>query len=140
MYFTTHLLVGAAAGGTVAAAGGPVWASFLAGLGTHAALDMVPHHDYHRACWALLDIAFGLALGALAFALSPQSARVWGGLGGVLPDLEVVAGHLAVGWGLSWRSFFPSHSGRLPHPHWSYPLGMLSQVILAGVGFWFLTR
>lgn len=140
MYFTTHLLTGSTIGGAAVAAGAPPWAAFLAGLGSHAILDMVPHHDYHKARWALLDIAFGIALAALAFPGRFAAARLWGGLGGVLPDLEVAVGHLLASLGRpGWRDYFPTHSGALPHPHWGFPQGLLIQAAIAALEFCLLT-
>ncbi|MDI6869933.1 MAG: hypothetical protein QME79_01015 [Bacillota bacterium] len=131
MYFTTHLLAGTALGEAAAAAGAPPWTAFLAGLASHAALDMVPHHDYHKARHALLDIAIGLALAALFFRGPFAAERFWGGLGGSLPDLEVAIGHLILSSGRPWRDFFPSHTGALPHPHWPLLQGLLTQLVPA---------
>lgn len=141
MYFTTHLLTGAAVGGAAAAAGGPGWVAFLAGVVSHAALDMVPHHDYYRARYALYDIVLGLIIATVALSLHPGPGRLWGGLGGVLPDLEVALGYLLVQRGYpARRGHFPSHTGFLPHPHWPLPQGLLIQTALASVGLWLLVR
>ncbi len=142
MYFTTHLFAGATVGEAVAVATGRPWLVFLAGLGTHAALDMVPHHDYHQARYAVVDVAVGLALGTLVLRLHPAAAAGWwGGLGGVLPDLEVVLEHGFLLAGLPWRrSCFPSHTGLLPHPHWRLPQGLLVQAALVALGFYLLAR
>lgn len=142
MYFTTHLLVGATAGGAAAAlAGGQPWVALLAGVSTHAVLDVIPHHDYDRARWAVLDVVFGLTLASLAFRLNPPGVEFWGALGGVLPDAEVVLGHALLALGRPpRRNCFPSHSGLLPHPHSRFTLGLLVQAVLAGAGFGLLTR
>lgn len=137
MYFTTHLLTGAALGKVTAGLGGPPWAGFLIGLVSHAALDVVPHHDYHQARHALADLAAGLTLAFLIFHGRFVAAEWWGAFGGTVPDLEVAVGHVVVSLGGPWRrDWFPSHSGLLPHPHWPLPKGLVFQALFAVVGFY----
>jgi hypothetical protein len=139
--FTTHLLVGAVVGGSTALAGHPPWLAFLGGVASHAVLDMLPHHDYHRARWAVFDLAAGVALGFLALPGLSPAARLWGGLGGVAPDLEVAGNHVLLSLGRrGWRNRFPSHTGVLPHPQCSAALGFLIQFLLVASGFFLLRR
>jgi hypothetical protein len=141
VYFTTHLLTGAALGKAAAELGLPPWTGFVAGLGSHAVLDVFPHHDYHQARHALVDLAAGTALALALFHGRFAVAEWWGGVGGALPDLEVAVGHVLLSLGRPWRrDWFPSHSGLLPHPHWPLPQGLLFQVLFAGLSFWLLVR
>lgn len=136
MYFTTHLMAGAAVGGALARVGlPPAWA-FLAGVTSHAALDMIPHHDYHQARWALLDILAGTALAWLVFPGPAVVARLWGACGGVLPDLEVAVNHVRTSLGRpAGQNSFPTHSGILSHRGWVFPGGALVQagIVLLGL-------
>ncbi|MBE3573854.1 MAG: hypothetical protein IMW99_00115 [Firmicutes bacterium] len=130
MYFTTHALAGAVAGSLVA---NPA-AGFVLGMASHAALDSVPHHDYDGPKAALLDVAVGAGLLlAVLPAVSGHplpSAALWGALGGILPDAEVVAGYLAKKHGRRWPMLFPSHTGLLPHKNLPWPQGFWLQVLL----------
>jgi hypothetical protein len=134
VYFTTHLLAGAALGKTASGLGAPVWAGFLLGLTSHAVLDVVPHHDYRRARYALLDVAAGVAFALALFHGPFARAEWWGGVGGVLPDLEVAVGHVVLSLGRPWRDWFPSHSGLLPHAQCPLPQGLFFQALFAGLG------
>ncbi len=133
MYVTAHALTGAVVGeAVVTATGAHPWAALLAGLVSHAMLDVVPHHDYHRVRCALLDLAVAVTLATLLFRGSSAAARWWGGLGGALPDLEVAVGSLILSTGHPWRwSWYPTHTGLLPHPHWRWPQGLLTQLVPA---------
>lgn len=96
---------------------------------------MVPHHDYHRARYALLDLLVGAALGILALHWFSTAGRLWGGLGGVAPDLEVAVDHILLSLGRRrLGSHFPSHTGLLPHPPCAPVPGMLIQVAVVAAG------
>lgn len=112
----THTAVGAALGSLGL---GPT-ASFLAGVGSHLPLDLVPHWDIKQT-WIDTLLTFG-ALGAILLA-GGFSPVFWGAAGGALPDLE----HLLP----LRRKYFPghgrSHGRALGAEHASW------QALLAGV-------
>lgn len=126
MYFTTHVLVGAALG---AGLGNPLLA-FPAGALSHIALDAVPHNDYRRLAAGVIDFFAGLAVlaGLMAWrahaGAAPLSGLLWGALGGGLPDLEVALAYLRV---IPRRFRFPSHSGLTRHRQTRFWPGMAAQ-------------
>lgn len=124
MYFSTHLLIGAAVGKVV---GDPFLGGAL-GLLSHAAFDGVPHHDYYSVGLGLLDAAVGLTLFALA--LNGRGAPlVAGAVAGAFPDIEIV-----IKQALSkWPMLFPSHSGLTPHRRLKLPWGFATQAAIAAV-------
>jgi|SRR5690554_835606 len=124
MYFTTHALVGGFCSGLL---DGPIRA-FVGGMVSHIVLDALPHHDYPRFAWGILDVLTGVSL---VFCLREKFSEftyfIPGAIGGALPDLEVVLNHLSGG---GRRLFFPSHTGLTPHPRWRWPWGFFSQVLV----------
>ncbi len=107
MCLFTHFAAGALVGGLV---GEPLLGS-LAGIASHAVLDMIPHYDHPD--WRLELLGGVGALVLLLILPFGTKAAVWGGLGGVLPDLENLFQKLGL---YSRRRFiFPSHNGLLPH-------------------------
>ncbi len=128
MYFTTHLLGGAAVGAVV---GQPV-AAFAAGVLSHAGLDAVPHNDYHQFRYAAIDILLGSAVYFL-FVRQLGPGVELGAIGGFLPDLEVALNHTLASLrpGLRWRNVFPSHSGVTPHGSASCRTGFFIQVAVS---------
>lgn len=107
MCLFTHFAVGALAGGLT----GNVWSGALAGIVSHAVLDVFPHYDHPD--WRM-ELAGGLA-GLLLLVLLPfaSAAAVVGGLCGMLPDLENLLNKLGK---LPREKFiFPSHTGLIPH-------------------------
>ncbi len=107
MCLFTHFAAGALVGGLV---GHPV-AGAVAGIASHAVLDMIPHYDHPDWRLELLGGAGALVL-MLAMPFSSLAA-VLGGLGGMLPDLENLFQKL--GWYSRRRFLFPTHNGILPH-------------------------
>lgn len=113
--------------------------AFFGGVISHLILDAIPHHDYKKTVWGVIDLI--LALGILLLArwrpeLFPPTF-IWGGLGGALPDLEVVFRHLS---GKDIPPIFPSHSRLTPHTPLAWPAGFWIQVAVVVVvaGVWYL--
>lgn len=119
MYYTTHLLAGAAVGHLT---GNPIMAGAL-GLISHACLDAVPHHDYHDIKPGLADFIFGTALWFGLLRPSGLTVAV-GAIAGAIPDLEVVLKQVF----RKWPQIFPSHSGLSPHRRLKMPWGLLIQL------------
>ena len=131
MYYTTHLVTGAAVGMLT---GNPVRA-FMYGLLSHVLLDAIPHHDHRKVRNCILDIAVGTVLFALVFFYwRHNQAMLWGAVGGVIPDLEIPLYY----FGLIRRRFFPSHNGWSPHTGAAPVRGALIQMIFIIVGVWVL--
>lgn len=122
MYFSSHLLVGAALGGVT---GNPAVGAAV-GLISHAVMDAVPHHDYHEVKYGIMDFIFGLAVFALF--LAPRGASVMaGGVAGAFPDIEIVIKQLAPNWPL----VYPSHNWLTPHNRLRWPWGFFTQAGIA---------
>jgi hypothetical protein len=83
MKATTHAL----AGGLVGALAGRPGVAFIAGMASHALLDVLPHRDDDRTLHVIIDGCGALAVLALA-AVAGNIGMAAGVLGGVLPDLE----------------------------------------------------
>lgn len=130
MYFTTHLLTGAAVG---AAVGQPV-AGFATGVLSHALLDAIPHNDYHHVRYAGLDMVLGWTV-YLHFVRAFGPAAQLGAFGGFLPDVEVALGHVITSLkpDSHWQNHFPSHSGATPHGSAPSDAGLLVQAATAGI-------
>lgn len=134
MYCITHFIAGATIGTVLP---GPVSAACV-GLVSHAVLDTVPHSEYSRASWGVLDV-IGTCLFALAVLAAGADVRaVAGGIGGALPDLEVAAAYL---FPKAFRPqgrlglVFPSHSGLVRHRRLAFPWGVLTQAaVIFGLG------
>ncbi|HHV63175.1 MAG TPA: hypothetical protein GXX51_11135 [Firmicutes bacterium] len=139
MYCTTHTVAGAAAG---LLAGDPV-TGFILGLGTHAVLDALPHHDYSNTATGVLDtLVAAVIVGTIAaLGVGGRYGILSGAVGGAVPDLEVVRAHLNPRAYLppnpSRRLIFPSHSGLIPHGRRWVPWGIVTQaaIVIAGLGF-----
>ncbi len=107
MCLFTHFAAGALVGGLV---GDPVIGA-LAGIASHAVLDMIPHYDHPD--WRL-ELLGGIGALILLLALPfGSTAAAMGGLGGMLPDLENLFQKL--GWYPRRYFIFPTHNGILPH-------------------------
>ena len=107
MCLFTHFAGGALVGGLT----GNVWLGAVAGIVSHAVLDVFPHYDHPD--WRV-ELAGGLG-GLLLLLLLPfgSAAAVVGGLCGMLPDLENLLNKLGK---LPREKFlFPSHTGLIPH-------------------------
>lgn len=134
MYFTTHLL----AGGAVGTAFPQPAAGFAAGVFSHLALDMVPHHDYQDAKLGAVDIFLGLLLAGLLLKVGMGPSAFWGAIGGTIPDLEVLCSHFPPERPKLKRNFFPTHNGLLCHPHLGLPWGAMIQMLVAVISLLFL--
>lgn len=124
MYFSTHLLIGAAVGKAV---GNPFIGGAL-GLISHAAFDGVPHHDYYEVKFGLLDVAVGTTLFFLTLA-GQGPAIIAGAVAGAFPDLEVALKQVFA----KWPILFPSHTGWTPHRRLKMPWGFVVQAAVAAL-------
>lgn len=132
MYYSTHLVTGAAIGMVT---GSPVRA-FIFGLLSHVLLDAIPHHDHRKVRNCVLDILGGsLIFAALYIYWQPDQAMLWGAAGGVIPDLEIALYH----FGYIRRRVFPSHNGLAPHSGAAPVRGVLIQLLFIFVGVWILS-
>ncbi len=136
MYFTTHALVGAAAGSTI-----KNWfLAVIVGLLSHIGLDMVPHHDYHEVRYGVADVLIGSTLLFVLAGRNPGFPVFLAGVAGGIPDLELVIGEARGFFGKKWHNIFPSHSGLVRHRTISTPLGFVTQALFALAGLLFLIR
>lgn len=122
MCLFTHFAAGALAGGLT----GSVGLAALAGLASHAVLDVLPHYDHPD--WRL-ELGGGLAALALLLVMPFASwAAVIGGIAGMLPDLENLFQKL----GRLRRDQFvyPTHTGLLKHGR---PLGPGNLAVQAAI-------
>ena len=122
MCLFTHFAAGALAGGAT----GNVWAGAVAGLASHAVLDVIPHYDHPD--WRI-ELGGGiLALFILLLMPFSSTAAVVGGLFGMAPDLENLFQKL----GRMKRSsfIFPTHTGLLPHGRELGPRSLVWQVAI----------
>lgn len=122
MCLFTHFAAGALAGGLT----GSVGLGALAGLASHAVLDMLPHYDHPD--WRL-ELGGGLAALALLLVMPFASwAAVIGGIAGMLPDLENLFQKLGK---LRRDQFvYPTHTGLLKHGR---PLGPGNLAVQAAI-------
>jgi hypothetical protein len=79
-----HIGVGALAGRECS---GPITA-LIAGVASHALMDVAPHGEINDQGFEVVSTAVGL--GILAARFGPLSPILWGAIGGVLPDAEHV--------------------------------------------------
>jgi hypothetical protein len=101
MKATTHALVGGLTGAII---GRPALAA-IAGVASHALLDVLPHRDEDRLLHVIVDGCGALAV--LVFAAAAGNiGMVAGVIGGVIPDLENVPDVL---FKRKVRKLFPSH-------------------------------
>jgi len=123
MTIIPHALTGAALGRLLFR---KRYLAFMAGVGSHIFLDMVPHWDFWTIKAGVINTA--LALGGVIF-LSlrfKDPYLFWGAAGAMVPDIEVATSALGL-----WRGplYFPTHSGVLPHIQasswWSIPVQVL---------------
>ena len=122
MCLFTHFAAGALAGGLT---GSPLWGA-VAGVASHAVLDVLPHYDHPD--WRL-ELGGGIAALALLLVMPFASwAAVIGGIAGMLPDLENLFQKL----GKMRRDQFvyPTHTGLLKHGR---PLGPRNLAVQAAI-------
>lgn len=122
MCLFTHFAAGALAGGLT---GSPGW-GVLAGLASHAVLDVLPHYDHPD--WRL-ELGGGLAaLALLLFMPFVSGAAVLGGIAGMLPDLENLFQKLGK---LRREQFiYPTHTGLLKHGRPLGPRNLAVQAVI----------
>ena len=122
MCLFTHFAAGALAGGLTGSAG----LGALAGLASHAVLDVLPHYDHPD--WRL-ELGGGIAALLLLLVMPFASwAAVCGGIAGMLPDLENLFQKLGK---LRRDQFvYPTHTGLLRHGR---PLGPRNLVVQAAI-------
>lgn len=103
----THIAAGAFVG---ALAPAPFMAPAF-GLGSHIALDLLPHYDFER-MW--VEILFGGIIVAALVTGGAGNLAIWlGALFAVIPDLENLLWKLSV---ISdGQKTFPGHVGMVPH-------------------------
>ncbi len=132
MYFSVHAVTGAVFGTITANPG----TAFVAGLGSHILLDMIPHHDYSKVSSGLIDLIFGIIVISFFMGVGHDLNLLIGAIGGGIPDLEVAIGYLR---GKHWN-IFPSHTGLTPHNRLQNVTGVVIQLVIffAGIGFLFI--
>lgn len=126
MYVSTHVVAGAAIGGTLTASGA---GGLALGLLSHAVLDILPHHDYKKVSHGFIDFLLTILLSL--WIMNLPGAYVWGAVGGAIPDLEILARHTILPRKAKW---FPTHSGMLPHGHMPWPWGFFIQLGIILIG------
>jgi hypothetical protein len=114
------------AGALLGQQSGSMATAFGWGVLSHAAIDLVPHHDPFGEITEICMTAGMLSLVAALTGMEPRA--VTGSIGGALPDLE----HLFPWVRRRGRGLFPTHSGQLHH---SFPdrfkVGTAGQLSLA---------
>ncbi len=122
MCLFTHFAAGALAGGAT----GNVYLGAVAGLASHAVLDVIPHYDHPD--WRI-ELTGGI-LSLLLLLLMPFASwpAVVGGLFGMVPDLENLFQKL--GRMRRDQFVFPTHTGLLPHGRTLGPKTLAWQVAI----------
>lgn len=126
MWVVVHLFVGLAIGVAVPL---PLWVLVLLAIGSHVALDLIPHWDYTHGSSpvvaAALDFLASLATLAVAwlvFGAAPAVLLV--GIVSAAPDFDVA---YAAARGRIGDYWFPSHWQSFPHGSCSPVPGILTQ-------------
>jgi hypothetical protein len=103
--------------------------ALLAGLATHAAMDVIPHGEVHDDQFELVTGAAGVL--AIAARHGWRSPITMGALGSVIPDLEHVPKHF---FGLETAPVFPTHRWGILHGWETKPLAIPAwvQAVLGG--------
>lgn len=102
--------------------------AFVAGLVTHAAMDVIPHGEVHDEHFELVSGAAGvLALAARHGWASPITV---GAIGAIVPDME----HIPQVLGLRTPPLFPTHRWGMLHGWETKPLAIPAwlQAVLGG--------
>lgn len=115
----THIAAGAFVG---ALAPTPVYAPAF-GLGSHIALDILPHYDFER-MW--LEILFGCIVVAVLIIGGAWGSAIWlGSIFAILPDLENLLWKMGI---ISdEQKVFPGHVGMVPHGRKAGVVNLLGQ-------------
>jgi hypothetical protein len=128
----THIAAGALAG---ALAPAPVLAP-LFGLGSHIALDVLPHYDFEN---IRLEILFGVIVFAVLIVGGARSlAILLGAAFAVLPDMENLLWKF--GAITDQQKIFPGHVGLIPHGREAGIPNLLVQVVTSVVMVVYLLR
>lgn len=109
-----HLATGALAGRHAAG----TLDALVAGLATHAAMDVIPHGEVHDDQFEFVSGAAGVL--AIAARHGWRSPVTMGALGAVLPDLE----HLPKLFGVHVPPLFPTHRWAVLHGWETKPLAI----------------
>jgi len=128
----THIAAGAFVG---ALAPAPFLAPVF-GLGSHIALDIIPHYDFER-MW--LEIMFGCIVVAVLVIGGTRVLAIWlGALFAILPDLENLLWKLSV---ISdEQKIFPGHVGIVPHGRKAGIMNLLGQFGASAIVVVYLIR
>lgn len=118
-----------AAAGAIGGSGADTrFGALLAGLASHATLDVVPHGEVHDARFEAVTGAAALAI--IVLRRGPSSPMTWGAVGGLLPDLEHVLPRVA----RPRRALFPTHRHGSLHGWEGTPLAIPAwlQAVIGG--------
>lgn len=118
----THVATGALIGGRC---NGPLEA-VLAGVATHALMDIAPHDELHDVAFEASSAVVGIL--ALARRHGLGSPIVWGAVGGVLPDIE----HVLPAVIRPRQPLFPTHRVSWLHSAGPFRVPVWLQVIAGG--------
>jgi len=122
MCIFTHFAAGALAGGLT----GNVYLGAVAGLASHAVLDVIPHYDHPD--WRL-EMGGGVASLLLLLMMPFVSwPAVVGGIFGMVPDLENLLQKL--GKMRRDQFIYPTHTGLLPHGRALGPRSIVWQFVI----------
>ncbi len=133
MCLFTHVAVGALAG----AFAPNLFLAPVFGLGSHVALDMMPHHDFERISLEIMLAAVTITVLTVGGAMS--LTVFIGALFGILPDLENLLWKLGAIRGD--QKIFPGHVGFLKHGSSAGVSSIYIQVILStGILVFFIWR
>ena len=102
--------------------------AFLAGLATHAAMDVIPHGEVHDDYFELVTGAAGVL--ALAARHGWSSPITIGAIGSIVPDME----HIPQLFGVHAPPLFPTHRYGVLHGWETKPLAIPAwlQAVLGG--------
>lgn len=125
MCLFTHVAAGALAG----AFAPNLYLAPVFGLGSHIALDMIPHYDFENIAVEILLAV--LAVGILVIGGAVGPAVLLGIVFGILPDLENLLWKL--GRIRNEQKIFPGHVGFLKHGAEMGVASIYQQVVLAVV-------
>ncbi len=102
--------------------------AFLAGLATHAAMDVIPHGEVHDDYFELVTGAAGVL--AIAARYGWTSPVTIGAIGSIVPDME----HIPQLVGIRTPPLFPTHRWGILHGWETKPLALPAwlQAVLGG--------
>lgn len=119
-----HVATGALAGRRC---DGPL-AAFVAGMTTHAVMDVAPHGEVHDEAFEMVSGAAGVV--AIALRHGWRSPITLGAIGAIVPDMEHIPPHV----GIPLPALFPTHRIGAIHGWEHKPLAIPAwlQAILGG--------